>query len=400
MKRIERPWLYPLRAVALFFLFLILRTLTAKTITAIGYDSPSGLSFPSFFPPLLSLVANLFIINSIFTLTSTFDRGAFDRFKEREGEWRGFFGEIADVLRTFEFIAETTVILIATAITVSLGGFYEAIFCFAPTTLPKSHKLIVFGMMTVIILITSIFARYEARRYWVQLIKEKTPEKLSEKWRIFLRLGLIIGLYPLVFPYAPFVAFMFITVLAVFGTLVHALTIIGCIIGVIAISGLVIFFSSFGYKKKRKKFISRLTEIAKEEGRSIRINTSEEALSLGYDLRYTDGDSVYDVKIIRVKRRGLPLYFTSRTRAHFLHQYGTKKHHISFEKHFDYSFDSENTKVVMLIKFPKNVFVASDGGKRKMIGGDRIWEYTVYDTETFLGSADRSCLDRFYNNRD
>ena len=400
MKKIKRPWLYPLRAIALFFFFLLIRTLTAKRIVALGYDSPSGLGLPEFVPPLISLIANLFIINSIFTLTATFDRGGYERFEAREDEWRGFLGEMADVFRSFEFIAETSVVALLTAIAVSLGGFYEAVYCISPYALPKFHALIAYGIMLGVIIITSLFSRYEARRYWVKLIKDKTPEILSAKWRVFLRIGLIAFLYPFVFPYAPFVVFMFVTVIAVFGTVVRALTIIGFILALAATVALCLFFASFGHNKRRKKFIAALTEIAKGEGRSLRINTKEEALTLGYDLTFTDGESTYDIKILRVKRRTIPLFFTSSTKAHFLYRYGTKKHHISFEKHFDYSFNSEGTKVILLIKFPKNAFVASDGGRRKIIGGDKIWEYVIYDTKTFLGSADRSCLDRFYNNRE
>lgn len=398
MERKERRlWLYPLRAVAIAAAFMLMRTLTAWRIHALGYDDPSGMNMPAQVPYILVLVANIFIFNSIFYLFSLYDHTTAKRYKATLSERRvRFLPEIKRIASSYEFIVETALVgAIITA--VSLTGFFpEGVRCFFgeasyDTTARTLMPLATFLPTT---LLTSLFARYEARRYWCHLINVNGFEKLDRKLPLILRALLILILYPLVFPYAPFVVYMFVTVFAVLAKVAKVLTVIGVILAVCLIFFLTIGVSRLRFDSHKKKFISRLREItAEKENRSITVHEKKQARELDYDLSFTEGDQRYDVKIVYARRR-VPLFFISESEAFFRYRIGTKEHHITLEKHFNYTVPTEGERVLVIISFPKQVFVASDGGSRRMVGGDKIWNTTVYDAPTFLGSADRSCLER------
>lgn len=393
----RRLWLYPLRALAILAVFMLIRTLSAMRIYALGLDDPGGMNLPSQVPHVFVLITNAFILNSLLTLFSTYDHAAANKFKNTLTERRVcFLPEIKKILTSYEFLCETAVLVLGIAVLSYLGVLTEGYSCFfGKYEAPELHRSLL-PMLTFIpiLLFTSLFSRYEARRYWCQLINLRNLGRLDEKLPLILRSLAILVLYPLVFPYAPMVVYMFITVFAVLAKIAKLLTLFG-----VLVVGVIIFFITIGisrlkFIKKKKLFISALAAIASEDDRSIEILSKDGAKEKGYDLTYTDGGISYDVRVIYA-RRGVPLFFTAKNDAYFRHRIGTKNHHFTIERHFNYSFESENRKALVIIKFPKNVFVASDGGSRRMAGGDKIWDVLVFDELTFLGSAERSCLERF-----
>ncbi len=395
----KRRWLYPLRGLAIFILFFLIRTLTSLSIHGLNFEKMGIYTLPSQIPYIISAVADLFIINSVINIFSTYDRPVFENFKARGTEQLSFTGELKAIVRSYEFIAETAVISAMTVIFSAFGGLSEAVRCYYGSAALTSAAARLLPMATLLPLffIISLLCRYETHRYWKRLIDTGECERLDSKPRLVFKGVLIIVLYPFAFPYVPYLFFMLVTFFAMIAKLAKILTVVGFILAVALLVLLIIGIGRLRHRSLRKKFIAQLTEICKEDGKTLRLCTKEEALTLGYDLSLEMDGEVYDVRIIRATRRGTPLYFTSHTDAYFLHRIGTKNHHFQIERHFDYSFNSEGTKIVLIIKFPKRIFVSSDGATHRIVGGDRIWDYIIYDTRSFLGSADRDCLGRFNN---
>ena len=393
----NRRWLYPLRAVAILASFMLLRTLTGMRIYSLGLDDPGGMDLPTQVPHIFLLITNIFILNSISHLFCTYDHALSDKFKRECTSRSLHFGkELRKILTSYEFIAETLVMLIGVTL-FSIGGILtEGFACFyGSAEAPDIHKkLLPLIFFIPIVFLVNLFSHYEARRYWIHLLNIGKFKKLGEKLPLIFRSLAILILYPLVFPYAPMVVYMFVTVFAVLAKIAQVLTILGFVLFIALLFLLGIGISRLKFGSRKREFISSLAAIAEGEGRSITVLSREEAKRVGYDLTYTDGEERYDVRIMYA-RRGVPLFFTKKNDAYFRHRIGTRNHHFTLERHFDYSFESEAKKALILIKFPKTVYVSSDGGSRRMAGGDKIWDVVVYDATTFLGSADRGCLYRF-----
>lgn len=396
----KRFWLYPLRGLAIFVIFFLIKLITSASIYSIANDNTLYLTeFPSQLVYIFAAVADLLILNSVIQLFTVYDRPSFGRFESEQLSEVRFFTEAPKILRSYEFISETAVILALTAICSVSGLFYEAVRCyFGDLPVPTAAaRLLPIATLLPLFFLISLLCRYEVRRYWHSLIMARETEKLDSRARLIGRAVLIALLYPLAFPYIPYLVFMLITVFAVFAQLAKILTVIGLILAIALVILSFIGISRLRCRGLRKKFISELTKVAEKEGRSLEILEKRSAEVRGYDLVFTDGEQSYSIRIIRAPRRGVPLYFTSCSDAHFLHRIGTKNHHLSLERHFDYGFEADGIKILLIIKFPKRIFVSSDGATHKIFGGDKIWDYIVYDTRSFLGSADRGCLDRFNN---
>lgn len=393
----NRRWLYPLRAVAVLACFMLLRTLTGIRIYSLGLDDPSGMDLPTQVPHIFLLITNIFILNSISHLFCTYDHALAEKFRSGSSSRSlRFLKELKKILTSYEYIAETVVLIIGVTL-FSLGGILtEGFACFyGSAEAPDLHKrLLPLIFFIPIVFFVNLFSHYEARRYWRHLLNLGNFKKLGDKLPLIFRSLAILILYPLVFPYAPMVVYMFVTVFAVLAMVAKVLTILGFVLFIALLFLLGIGISRLKFGSRKREFISSLSAIAEGEGRSIAILSKEEARERGYDLSYTDGEERYDVRIMYA-RRGVPLFFTKKDDAYFRHRIGTRNHHFTIERHFNYSFESEAKKALILIKFPKTVYVSSDGGSRRMAGGDKIWDTVVYDAVTFLGSADRGCLDRF-----
>jgi len=397
----RRLWLYPIRALAVLAIFMLLRTLTAMRIYSLGLDDPGGMNLPSQVPYIFVLITNAFILNSILYLFSTYDHTAARRYKENLTERRVYFiPEIKKILSSYEFISETAVLIAGVCLFSSFGWLAEGYACFfGKYEAPELYRtLLPLATFIPTVFFTSLLSRYEARRYWCQLINIRNFSRLDEKLPLILRSLAILIMYPLVFPYAPFVVYMLITVFAVLAKIARVLTVLG-----VALVGAFIFLITVGLSRlkfisRRRDFISAVAAIADEKKNTIQILSKEERKEKKHDFTYTEGELVYDVKILYA-RRGVPLFFTAKNDAFFRHRIGTKNHHLTMERHFDYSLAGENRKALVIIKFPKNVFVASDGASRKMVAGDKMWDTVIFDEQTFLGSAERSCLERFNTGR-
>jgi hypothetical protein len=198
----------------------------------------------------------------------------------------------------------------------------------------------------------------------------------------------------MLFPYTPYVLFMVVTFFGIVGALVSVLSVLGFIAVVFGIVLAIYGLMKWKNHRLRKKFLRALKAKAEQKGEYLEIYTKEQAKVRGYDFTLTSAGKTYSVKIINLLFRVTPLYFTSSADAYFLHRIGTKEHHTSLENHFDYSFNAEGQKLLLLINFPRRIFATEHGATRKLFPGDKIWNYIIFNTKSFLGAQDRECLYR------
>lgn len=367
-----------------------------KAITTMRFSSFVGGELPSQVIYACALIGFILIFNSVVHTLTFYDTDGFSSFKARKIKKVKFSSELLYILKGKEFWLRTLPVILL-AIPVSLwGGFFEVGYViFEVGKAPLwARKLLPVVTVPLLLFLTALFCRYEIHRYYCVLIKRGEEYRVESKVKMGLKILVIALMYPLIFPYAPYLIFMIITFFGIVGALIGALTVVGFIAAAVGLVFGVYGLGKLKVSRTRAKFISEVTRTAAEKGESIRAFTKEERAVRGYDFTLTSAGRTYSVKILTALNGFTPLYFNSANDAHFLHRLGTKNHNTSIEKHFEYSFVGEGQRLIVLIKFPRNVFAAEYGAVRRLYSGDRIWNYVIFRTDAFLGAQDRECLHR------
>ena len=393
VKSEKKPWHYLLRGAASFIALFLLKSLTTKKLTA---SLNSGIPSQLFYG--FAFLGIILIYNSLVHTLTFYDKDSFLKFKKRgiKGLKNVSLGkEVGVILKSLDFWLETLPVVILSVVFAIFGGFYETVFTVFPEgKAPEfAHRLFPLASIPLLLFLTSLFCRYEIHRYWADLYKKGEENKVDSKVKFLLKLCIVFAMYPLVYPYAPIILYVIITFFGMVGALISILSVLGFIASVTGVIFLSVWLKRRKVAKIKKKFLKQVTMIAEEKGESLTVYTKEERAVRGYDFTLTSDGKAYDCKIITSLLSTTPLYFTP-SDAYFLYKIGTKEHHTSLEKHFEYAFASDSKKLMILIKFPRKVFVSEFGATRKLFSGDRIWNYIIFDPKSFLGAQDRECLHR------
>jgi hypothetical protein len=281
--------------------------------------------------------------------------------------------------------------------------------------------------MPPITFVLYIWRRYEAYRYWNHLERADKIGKLYSIFSIFLRGLLIVVLYCFFYQYLPMVAFLFISLSSVMLILVDALTMLGFLAAAVAFVLLLYGIGALRAIGKRRRLIKSIKEVAPENGYELsEIKRPYASLfKRGKECNFIlkkDG-KVFSCHFVGSPFQRAPLFFVSATTAYYMHRLGTKNHHITFLSVFEYDFEGEGEKIIILNPVPKRTFVSmdellegaeyneySDTGRlssilrreskeakstRDIVPGDKIWGYAIYNTTSFISVVDRKCLGRY-----
>ncbi len=389
----EKPlWFYPLRGAVCFFVMLLIKSFTTRRLLSFvssGDRIPSQLFFG------FALLGIILIYNSLVHTSSLYDRDDFERFKKRGVERVFFFDELRIILCSKEFLLETVPTVMLSVLFSLLGVFNEAVYTvfFIGKAPEWAVTLLPLVSIPILLFLTSLLCRYEMHRYFAELVKRGEEKFKRSKTRLVFKIVIIFLLYPLVFPYSPYVLFLIISFFGLVGTLVSILSVLGF---VAVISALVLgIYGILKWKSHRirKTFFAKLSVIAEKRGDTLTLYTAEERRVRGFDFTLSSAGKSYGCKVVIALRKGVPLYFTPGD-AYFLHRIGTKEHHTSLQRHFNYSFNHDGHKLLIIIHFPKRMFVSEGRAARRLYSGDKIWNYIVYDTKDYLGALERECLYR------
>ncbi len=391
-KREKKLWYYPLRGAVCFFALFLIKSLTTPRIASFV---PDEIALPSQLFYGIALIGILFIYNSLIHTAALYDREEFKRFKARGIDRVSFGREIIEIISSVDFLLETLTSFALSVIFSLLGGFYEVTFTVFPADGAPiwAYRFLPTAAMPLLLIIISLLCRFEIRRYFAELIRKGGERRIESKTKFVLKLILIFLMYPLVFPYSPYLLFIIINFISILAALINLLTLLGFIAAVVSAICLVIGIMRLKAYRMRRAFTKRLTALATEKGASLKLYTKEEREVRGCDLSLMLNKKSFDIRIITVANKLTPLYFTVRD-AYYLYRIGTKEHHTSLERHFEYSFPSDGKKLLVLIKFPKKLFASEYGTVRKLYSGDEIWNYIIYDEPSFLGAMERDCLHR------
>ncbi len=338
---------------------------------------------------------SLLILNSFALAFAYSDRVRIEEFIEIEEKSVSFRSEIKRIFSSRMALTEMSVTLLSVALAASIGAFSFLGGMF-PSGLPKNGWFPVL-VMAPVTFIVSVWAKYEAARYYEKLNEEHDLEKLLSPLWIIRRILIITVLYPIAAPLVPLFLFAIISMFSVFAKMSAVFTAIALIIGFAALILLILGIKIMRCISGRKKFFKKLLYIAKKEGYTVNdIKTPYRPFltfkrHCSFIVKF--GDKTFDCIMIGALRKKIPLVFTSSTDAYFLHRIGTKNHGFDIHHNIKFSHCSEGIKIIIVDPSPKNVFVVENRKEKRLFTADVIWKCTVHDSESFIGCMSRHCIE-------
>ena len=397
----ERQRISPaiLRAVVTALGLLIIGSLlsfSARLSSVISGEEGILSGLPNFAVYLTIAVGDIFILNSLVTALSAYDKETRKNFLKSAPKEVYFTESITDIIRSRTFIVEAAVTVGLISLLAVLGAFS----CFGKIFFEDGRwnggwfPVIILAPMSFILLLLS---KYEARRYWVDLLRRGEEKRLDSPMRFMARMATIFILYPVVFPLAPLLAFMVWNLIAILIQITNAFSVIGTLIGIIVLSTLVYIVSFARACAKRKKFLRRIGEICSENAYDVELPRHPylailRTKPLSFNLS-VEG-KIYDCILLPTLHKRTPFVINSATGGYFRHRIGTKNHHYSINHNIDFFPASEGEHVVILSPTPKYILISEGKYENKLTSGDRLWSFVLYSDESFASALDRKCLGR------
>ena len=384
------------------FVIYKLTVFSVKVMATTGGDGAIFKGLPDWAVYLTAAISAYLIYNSVVTAFSYYSPSAREIFiaelSEKDVHEIFFTEQMSLILRDKESHIEAASSILPILLIAALGGFSEIPRIFFPAGEYDAGFIAPLALLPVCAA-AFYLSKYEARRFWLKLWREKNTKKLSSLWGLALRFAILLVLYPTVYPWAPLLAFVFITLGAVIAELTNLLTVIGLIAAVV-----LLFLASLGIKllcamRKRKKFLDSLKRISAEKGVTLsRIKYPyksfiDETSDCSFTVEY--GSEKFDCVLISTTSKNTPFIFNSATGGYFRHRLGTKNHHIGFSRFVSFFHSGDGKRIVILSPSPKYVFIEDMGMSKQIIGWEHIFGFTVHDETSFLGGLDRLCLEKY-----
>ncbi len=404
--KFSRPvWMPLTKGFAVGLGALLIKYLTSLACLVIYSEETIISDIPNFAVCIVVFISSLFIYNSVFGLVFAFDRLSADEFFEFSDAMKDDPSEFKKIYYHKSFLLTAIPIVAVEAIAAAAGASWEiaGMFYFGEGKSAFSSGIVPFLAVTLLTSLYMLFERYEAVRYWRVLRRQGNLDELSSKPKIIFRTLFIIIVYPLLLPYLPMFAFVFITFLGTLAALITAPTLGAIVVGIIL---LIIGLRLLLALRRRKKTMNAIRTVAREHGYEISAakNLYKSLFSRKKLCTFTikDKKKTFDCLIIGHIMRGTPICFTSESEGYYRYRIGTKRHNITMQKHFTYSAEGDGRKIMIINPTPKYAYLADpESDKEKRIyNADLVWKFVAYEAEAFIGALDRDCLGKYSSTSD
>ena len=404
--RYVRPFYFPiLKGLGVAVFALVLKTLVSfSTWQRYATGSAFG-ELENYAIYIVCFICSFFVYNSVIGISMTYDLFSRDEVMENTYDSKGELPSFKGIFGYKSFLIETATITAVLTVMALVGASPEI---FGMLYTGEGHSPYEAGIFPalvtmLIILLLCFFARFEAVRYWKQLYRTANLDAVESKTNLILRVVFIVVLYPIVLPFMPLLAYVFVTVAGAIAAVAVAMT-----IPVFIITLLLVIYGLWWLRvlfaiRKRNKFISRMKDSAAKmrftvtEIKNPRLSFISKKRKCTFSL--IRDNEIYDCLIIGNPRYRVPVCFTSETKGHYRHRIGTPKHNITLESKFDYSLEGSNKKILIISPTPKHAFVTEGDKEKRLFTADKLWDFVLYESDGFVGALDRDCLGRYDSNR-
>lgn len=430
------PYIILGRSTIIFIAFLIIKFMCLFACAMANQGS--GFALPIQLLP--SLIALPLIFNSIIYISTVYNRREREIFLWTKPERPKLSAELKRILGSREFWIEYAILSSLVVITSLLGGFFEfglIIFSeFEQTFLIRN--LFPIPLILLLFFIISLHRRYDARLYWYQLQARGETSRLDNTFLLIPRILAIVFGYPLLFPSALYALLGVFSVVNIVVALVNVMTLLGFAAAIAGVALAVMLFLALNALSLRHKLIKKLKAVSKKSGYKLSeikrpyMSMFKAREECSFTLEYQG--KVFSCRLIGSWWQRAPLHFISNKHALYLHKIGTRTHFFSYECHFNYAFEGEGDKLLIVCPMPRWLFASTDNTdkivtpedlstkvvmtnrvygalnhrqaplglskrssefSRALEAGDKIWGYAIYNTTSFISAIDRRCLGRY-----
>ena len=232
------------------------------------------------------------------------------------------------------------------------------------------------------------FTVYDIRKKW------QKNKDISVKFEIIIIFAYLLGI-TVMYTVGFYLAMSYLPGLPAYIFLLKEL--FPYIVMILTASMVLIYFNRI---RKRQKFISKLKKLAAQSDFTVS-DIQKPYLSVfkrtnGISFTVTANQKSYDCKLISGKRKNIPIIFTDQGFLLFRRIIRLGKSELfSIYSKYDYRFESDTKKCLIITYIPKNCYFKNLSGQmRKIDTGEKIGEYTVFSAGGFLNALERDCLDR------
>ena len=293
-------------------------------------------------------------------------------------------------LLSLDFLTDTSVCFVLSFVSAFLFGYsdMETLFFGNINLSPIVRKFLIGAFIGFIFFFIEWFTVYDIRKKW------QKNKDISSKYEIIIIAAYLCAI-TVMYTVGFYLAISYLPGLPAYIFLLKEL--LPYIIIILAVSMVLIYFNRI---RKRKNFISKLKKLACESNFTVS-NIQKPYLSVfkrtnGISFTITANQKSYDCKLISGKRKNIPIIFTNQGFLLFRRIIRLGKSELfSIYSKYDYQFESDAKKCLIITYIPKNCYFKDFSGRmRKIDTGEKIGEYTVFSAGGFLNALERGCLDR------
>jgi hypothetical protein len=265
---------------------------------------------------------------------------------------------------------------------------------------PFSAGILPALIMPAIIFPIYLFKKCDMLPYFEKLIKLKEEEKVQGRVQPILRILLICLLYPLVSPLLPLIPMVAVTILSISITLATAIT-FGGFLGVFVGGGLIFYLLRLAVRAVKRKRLVRIIEdtATRADCRAADFeNVYLSLISRKRQMRFNvyRGKAVYNVLLISAISKRFPICFTSDRSGYHDHIVGMRNAHFTIMHHyFGYEPKGDGIQILIIHPEPKSVFIIEGDEMTRLYNAGRLYDFTAYDKEAFLGALRRGILGKY-----
>jgi hypothetical protein len=346
---------------------------------------------------ILSAITILFVMPSVIQSFAMHDTVARDTFVSKSRKKYSFREAILQTVCSAEFICETLLFLFLIAVLPTLpidlgfSNITKAIM-YEKMISPEEEKLLICAVTFPFVIMAEIIVRTWVKRDWFMqycLAKEKPLGIIKSIFSLCLRLGSIMFIYAIGFMMIPLYL----------GNAPAAFLIIKSILPVLIAAVIIVWiFSYISAYNSRKRFIHELKKLCRENDFSL--SEIKKPFSFifacigGYNFTVEAHGKKYDCKFLSGIHKNAPVMFDLFGAGVWIHYFRIRgKELFKYVHRFEYAFESENHKILIISPTPREMFLGENMHRRRVDTGDSIGEYKLFNENGFLRSLELGVLD-------
>ncbi len=352
----------------------------------------------AFTPLTLEWMALAGVVLGYFTLTRSFalyDTTYRDRFFEGEQSRLSFARKVNFIFCTPKFWIELLITYALIAIMPFRFGFLPLVnvLSFYMTVQMSKTKLYVILIAFPLLFLIDFLAYLSAFNWWIlRYRKDKKIDKKTKKGALPKMLAIVFSAYcggAMMMPIGLAILLSIINVLRSAAVMIFFV--------VLCVSLIALWYTKALFK--RRKLLHELKKICDEKGFYLsKVRSGYLSIfRLPRDSSFTVdcGDNTYECKLISGIRKISPMYLFGNGQGQVIHTFRIRRVELfHFVTSFQYGFESQHKKIVIISPIPQVVYRAGEGRPTEIDVGEIVGDYHVYNATGFLNALERDCLCR------